>query len=125
MARLSDPGVGEDNRIVVVKHLPRTPQMPPVCSSPDSMETSPYGLQCSDEKENMRHSLSGRFPSVSLFKQYQNAAMAVIASSLCFAIILVLNALFACLSLRCNWEIWMWKVDECSLSGIKVDSFTC
>ncbi|XP_017977376.1 PREDICTED: uncharacterized protein LOC18597770 isoform X2 [Theobroma cacao] len=31
----------------------------------------------SDEKEGMRHSLSGKFPSVELFKEYQNAAMAV------------------------------------------------
>ncbi|KAJ1378123.1 hypothetical protein SESBI_48173 [Sesbania bispinosa] len=32
-----------------------------------------------EEKENsMRHSLSGRFPSVSLFKEYQNAAMAIL-----------------------------------------------
>ena len=32
-----------------------------------------------EEKESgLRHSLSGRFPSVSLFKEYQNAAMAVI-----------------------------------------------
>ncbi|XLR20219.1 hypothetical protein S83_048131, partial [Arachis hypogaea] len=32
-----------------------------------------------EEKENgMWHGLSGRFPSVSLFKEYQNAAMAVI-----------------------------------------------
>ncbi|KAJ8636794.1 hypothetical protein MRB53_011061 [Persea americana] len=80
MGRLSDPSVGDDNRIVVVRHLPRTPQTLPVCSSSESMETSPPygGLRCSDEKENARHSLSGRFPSVSLFKQYQNAAMAIL-----------------------------------------------
>lgn len=105
MGRLSDPGVGDDNRIVVVRHLPRTPQTLPVFSSPESIETSPPygGLRCSDEKENARHSLSGRFPSVSLFKQYQNAAMAVVDSfTLCFSLVLVLNALFICL-----FEFWL------------------
>ncbi|EOY07541.1 hypothetical protein QUC31_011290 [Theobroma cacao] len=35
----------------------------------------------SDEKEGMRHSLSGKFPSVELFKEYQNAAMAILEKS--------------------------------------------
>lgn len=34
-----------------------------------------------EEREVARHSLSGQFPSVSLFKEYQNAAMAVFSSS--------------------------------------------
>lgn len=31
-----------------------------------------------EDKENVGHSLLGKFPTVSLFKEYQNAAMAVI-----------------------------------------------
>ncbi|XP_058109696.1 uncharacterized protein LOC131252923 isoform X2 [Magnolia sinica] len=88
IARSCEAGFGEDNRIVVVNHLqrtPPTPKIPRVYSSPDSgrfsvqeMESSPYGARQIEEKENARHSLSGRFPSVSLFKQYQNAAMAIL-----------------------------------------------
>lgn len=40
-------------------------------SSPESSPRS------EEEKKSGTHSLSGRFPSVSLFKEYQNAAMAV------------------------------------------------
>ncbi|CAK9323260.1 unnamed protein product [Citrullus colocynthis] len=34
-----------------------------------------------EEREVARHSLSGQFPSVSLFKEYQNAAMAILEKS--------------------------------------------
>lgn len=50
-------------------------------SSSYTTEVSPrcFGRNDHEEKENgMRHSLSGMFPTVSLFKEYQNAAMAVI-----------------------------------------------
>lgn len=41
--------------------------------------SSPEGSPASEEEKSgtTTHSLSGRFPSVSLFKEYQNAAMAV------------------------------------------------
>ncbi|KAK2996678.1 hypothetical protein RJ639_025897, partial [Escallonia herrerae] len=69
-----------------MKHVQRTPATP-MCnlaaaqgynSPPSSLECSPFVYGHCEEKESvMRHSLSGRFPTVSLFKQYQNAAMAV------------------------------------------------
>lgn len=46
----------------------------------DVSEVSPGSYARSEEKDVTRHCLNGRFPSVSLFKDYQNAAMAVIAS---------------------------------------------
>lgn len=57
-------------------------QVSPVVESPQSPAVDPWR---SEEKENLApHSLSGRFPSVSTFKQYQNAAMAVIISLISF-----------------------------------------
>ncbi|KAK8553712.1 hypothetical protein V6N13_072654 [Hibiscus sabdariffa] len=44
-------------------------------------EVSPRSCGRSEEKEGMRHSLSGMFPSVELFKEYQNAAMAILEKS--------------------------------------------
>ena len=41
-------------------------------------ECSPESHGGIHEKESSGHSLAGNFPSVSLFKEYQNAAMAVI-----------------------------------------------
>ncbi|KAK4396239.1 hypothetical protein Sango_1460500 [Sesamum angolense] len=38
---------------------------------------SPIASAVSYEKTEMRHSLAGQFPTVSLFKEYQNAAMAL------------------------------------------------
>ncbi|XP_022983918.1 uncharacterized protein LOC111482396 [Cucurbita maxima] len=39
------------------------------------------GSGLTEEREVARHSLSGQFPSVSLFKEYQNAAMAILEKS--------------------------------------------
>lgn len=69
----------------MVKHVQRMPTY----SSPESMRfsvasgsnCSPLSYGGSEEKENARHSLSGQFPSVSLFKEYQNAAMAILEKS--------------------------------------------
>lgn len=80
--------------LVMVKHVQRTPTTP-LYSSPEAVRFSvkeystPTASEClpmsyaqCEEKEGARlHSLSGRFPTVSLFKEYQNAAMAVIPSS--------------------------------------------
>lgn len=48
--------------------------------SGNGSDVSPGSCGWSEEKEVMKHSLSGKFPSVELFKEYQNAAMAVIKS---------------------------------------------
>jgi hypothetical protein len=84
--------------LVVLRNVQRTPTTA-VYSSPEShlspeigrfdvkeISARPEGSSGScgwREEENVRHSLSGRFPSVSLFKEYQNAAMAVI-TLMCF-----------------------------------------
>ncbi|CAK9185294.1 unnamed protein product [Ilex paraguariensis] len=83
--------------LVVVKHLQRTPNTPMSYSSPEAKwiqvkehDNSPNVSECSPvsygqceegESTMMRHSLSGRFPTVSLFKEYQNAAMAILEKS--------------------------------------------
>ncbi|RZS07415.1 hypothetical protein BHM03_00038249 [Ensete ventricosum] len=92
MARLVESGtVVDERRMVVVRH-PQRPSVVAVSSpsywSPDQarfvaksgspvVESPPPEGWKSEEKENMSHSLGGRFPSVSSFKHYQNTAMAV------------------------------------------------
>ncbi|XP_038980111.1 uncharacterized protein LOC103703464 isoform X2 [Phoenix dactylifera] len=79
MARVVDPGASNDRRMVVVKHPSRMPspssgvvkELGPVVESPP-----PPDRWQSEQTENLNHSLFGKFPSVSSFKQYQNAAMA-------------------------------------------------
>lgn len=60
----------------MVKYVQRTPTTPP-----SSSYCSEYQIQspvnCSADSSVMTHSLSGKFPTVALFKEYQNAAMAV------------------------------------------------
>ncbi|KAL7136466.1 hypothetical protein ABFS83_10G032700 [Erythranthe nasuta] len=76
-------------QLMVVKHVPRTPTTPSayVTNSPDSMNfamtsyQSPNSSTVSCEKTELTHSLAGPFPSVSLFKEYQNAAMAILEKS--------------------------------------------
>lgn len=87
------------NPMAAVKHVRRTPTVtnyssPVMRRSPSPVTeyehryNSPIGSdcspattmshgQCEDRDGVVRHSLAGRFPSVSLFKEYQNAAMAV------------------------------------------------
>ncbi|KAK8918803.1 hypothetical protein KSP39_PZI021765 [Platanthera zijinensis] len=91
IARFVEPAAsGDHNRMLVFRHPSRTP----VVSSPSPSYPSPVPGKFSakevspiiespntncwrgDEKENSTHCLSGGFPSVSMFKQYQNAAMA-------------------------------------------------
>lgn len=52
----------------------RTPTI--ACYSPEAY-LSPGISGRNEEQDVVKHSLAGRFPSVSLFKEYQNAAMAV------------------------------------------------
>ncbi|KAG1339219.1 putative E3 ubiquitin-protein ligase TTC3 [Cocos nucifera] len=81
MARLVDPVASNDHRMVVVRHPSRTPspssgvvkELSPVVESPPLRDRWQ-----SEETENLNHSLFGKFPSVSSFKQYQNAAMAIL-----------------------------------------------
>lgn len=87
MARSSISEVNEVSPLAVVKHVQRTPTTR-MYSSPEtgkySVELSPvtggspFSFRQSEGGENFRHSLFGRFPSVSLFKEYQNAAMAIL-----------------------------------------------
>jgi len=77
----------ESSPLALIRSVQRTPP-PKDFSSPDAQELSCYTevspRQCfarneAEEKESgIGHSLLGMFPSVSLFKEYQNAAMAVI-----------------------------------------------
>lgn len=94
IAKSNSPCFGNNSRMVFVKNMQRTPTTTSY-SSPDSgsfsvqefspiSESSPYNFPHTDDNGSMRHSLSGRFPSVSLFKEYQNAAMAVISSFFLF-----------------------------------------
>ncbi|XP_057971419.1 uncharacterized protein LOC131160099 [Malania oleifera] len=89
IARSCISEISESGPLVVVKHVQRTPTKPvyssPMYLSPEPgrfsvSEGSPRSCRESEEREN-RHSLSGRFPSVSLFKEYQNAAMAILEKS--------------------------------------------
>ncbi|KAJ4978362.1 hypothetical protein NE237_009142 [Protea cynaroides] len=91
IARSRGPDSAEDNRVVVVKHLQRTPTTPSY-SSPDAGSFivqdispasggSPSYFRRNEDKDKTTHSLSGPFPSVSLFKEYQNAAMAILEKS--------------------------------------------
>ncbi|KAG8376888.1 hypothetical protein BUALT_Bualt09G0110900 [Buddleja alternifolia] len=76
-------------QLMMVKHVNRTPIAPPAYVT-DSADTrsfavtnycSPNASVVSDERTEMRHSLAGQFPTVSLFKEYQNAAMAILEKS--------------------------------------------
>ncbi|XAR68954.1 hypothetical protein NMG60_11000378 [Bertholletia excelsa] len=84
----------ESSPLIMVKHVQRTPTTPSYSStdirtypgrerSPTALASSPFNVnyEQSEEKENTKHCLSGRFPSVSLFKEYQNAAMAILEKS--------------------------------------------
>lgn len=87
------------NPMAVVKHVQRAPAVmnysspvtrrspapvmeyehrynSPIGSDCSAMTTMSHG-HCEDRDGVIRHSLAGPFPSVSLFKEYQNAAMAV------------------------------------------------
>ncbi|XP_022145573.1 uncharacterized protein LOC111014994 [Momordica charantia] len=92
IARTCVSEVSESSPLALVgNNTLRTPPAP-VYLSPEAYlspqiasgsEGSPAvsGSGLNEEKEITRHSLSGRFPSVSLFKEYQNAAMAILEKS--------------------------------------------
>ncbi|XP_042036065.1 uncharacterized protein LOC121782309 [Salvia splendens] len=76
-------------QLMVVKHVNRSPITPPAYNA-DSTEMrnlavtefhSPNASSLSCDKPEPRHSLAGQFPTVSLFKEYQNAAMAILEKS--------------------------------------------
>ncbi|KAL8480563.1 hypothetical protein ACS0TY_027197 [Phlomoides rotata] len=76
-------------KMMVVKHVYSTPTASPACNV-DSLGTanfpvtnyySPTSSAVSFDKTEVRHSLAGQFPTVSLFKEYQNAAMAILEKS--------------------------------------------
>ncbi|GMH10144.1 hypothetical protein Nepgr_011985 [Nepenthes gracilis] len=86
--------MSESSPLVVVKHAHHQSPAAPVYTSPDignffvkemspsSEATTPRTQYMNNEnKDVLRHSLSGRFPTVSLFKEYQNAAMSILEKS--------------------------------------------
>lgn len=65
--------------VMVKQNVQRSPAHVTNYSSPEldrSNNNSPIGSECSPAT-TLRHCLAAPFPTVSLFKQYQNAAMAV------------------------------------------------
>ncbi|PPD68821.1 hypothetical protein GOBAR_DD34295 [Gossypium barbadense] len=91
IARSCASEVSETSPVAIVQRTPITSlpeRSPEMYLSPgfgrvdvNGSEVSPGSSVRSEEKEGMRHSLSGMFPSVALFKQYQNAAMAILEKS--------------------------------------------
>lgn len=95
VARTCPSEASESSPLALVKNLQRTPSPATVYSSPEAhlspeigrfrvQEISPYtevppghSDRSEEKKEITRHGFSGRFPSVSLFKEYQSTAMAV------------------------------------------------
>ncbi|KAL3642503.1 hypothetical protein CASFOL_013318 [Castilleja foliolosa] len=73
-------------QLMMVKHVNRTP-MAFVAESPETGDSAvtnfhgPFGSAASYEKMETKHCLAGQFPTVSLFKDYQNAAMAILEKS--------------------------------------------
>ncbi|XP_044473313.1 uncharacterized protein LOC123201814 [Mangifera indica] len=79
MARTCASELSESSPLIVVH---RTPPSPPVYKSPEAY-LSP-GIRSENEVQEhdvLKHSLSGMFPSVSLFKEYQSSAMAILEKS--------------------------------------------
>lgn len=101
--RVPDLSKSSPAPLVMVKHVHRPP-VTPTCSvgspvarnisvtnySPDA---SPVSSVFSEEKIS-RHSLAGQFPTVSLFKEYQNAAMAVSSWLSYSRFVILLNSFF-------------------------------
>ncbi|XVF55293.1 hypothetical protein PTKIN_Ptkin06aG0025300 [Pterospermum kingtungense] len=93
MARPCASEVSETSPMAIVQRTPitslpefRSPEMylSPGLRGVDSgngSEVSPGICGRSEEKEVMKHSLYGKFPSVELFKEYQNSAMAILEKS--------------------------------------------
>ncbi|XP_022766189.1 uncharacterized protein LOC111311076 isoform X2 [Durio zibethinus] len=93
MARSCASEVSETSPMAMVQRTPKTSlqeyRSPEMYLSPgfrgvdgvNGSDVSPGSCGRSEEKEGMRHSLSGKFPSVELFKEYQNAAIAILEKS--------------------------------------------
>ncbi|KAI5429939.1 hypothetical protein KIW84_034501 [Lathyrus oleraceus] len=85
VARICDSSSCETSPLAIVQTAQKTPTAM-VYSSPEIGKVNEASPRCfgrnHEEKDNgMRHSLSGMFPTVSLFKEYQNAAMAILEKS--------------------------------------------
>ncbi|XP_021745516.1 uncharacterized protein LOC110711451 [Chenopodium quinoa] len=82
MSRISSPCVSEISEsspdLILVKHFPVNHQF---FSSPKQQISPQVEYRVCEDKENFSHCLSGRFPTVSLFKDYQDAAMSVLEKS--------------------------------------------
>ncbi|KAL5742766.1 hypothetical protein ACOSP7_029498 [Xanthoceras sorbifolium] len=77
MARKCSSEMSESSPLVVVQR--NSPSAATYCSPEAYLSPGISGRN--EEQDIMKHSLSGRFPSVSLFKEYQNAAMAILEKS--------------------------------------------
>lgn len=64
--------------LMLVKHFPVNHQL---FSSPKQQNSPPIEYRVCEEKENFAHCLAGRFPTVSLFKDYQDVAMSILDKS--------------------------------------------
>ncbi|XP_031396216.1 uncharacterized protein LOC116207429 isoform X1 [Punica granatum] len=91
-ARTCSPEASETSPLALVRSVHRTPTTPArstpetylspeIGQSSGNLKRSPVCYVQSEENEAPRHSLSGKFPSVSLFKEYQNAAMAILETT--------------------------------------------
>ncbi|XP_071688229.1 uncharacterized protein [Rutidosis leptorrhynchoides] len=64
--------------LAMVKHVQHTPTTPSSYSSEYQIQSP---VNCLSDCSVMTHSLSGRYPTVSVFKEYQNAAIAILEKS--------------------------------------------
>ncbi|CAK8541603.1 unnamed protein product [Lathyrus sativus] len=85
VARICGSNSCETSPLAIVQTGQKTPTAM-VYSSQEIGKVNEVWPRCfgrnDEEKDNgMRHSLSGMFPTVSLFKEYQNAAMAILEKS--------------------------------------------
>ncbi|CAA6654959.1 unnamed protein product [Spirodela intermedia] len=89
MARFVDHRSYRGDQMVYVRHPSESPTVSSPSPSSDKGRLSIQGVNpmleaarldfCQvEDAENLNHGLSGRFPSVTLFKQYQNAAMSIL-----------------------------------------------
>ncbi|KAH7515080.1 hypothetical protein FEM48_Zijuj11G0158100 [Ziziphus jujuba var. spinosa] len=78
--------LNDTSPLVVFRNVQHSPTTNPAYFSPESYLSpeinkhfhAPESSPRSEDDKSARHSLSGRFPTVSLFKEYQNAAMAIL-----------------------------------------------
>ncbi|XP_078428897.1 peptide transporter family protein [Wolffia australiana] len=89
MARYGDYKSGRGDQLVYVRHPSESPTVSPLSPSSEGgrfsmqginppMEATRLDFRHVEDTEDHNHGLAGRFPSVTLFKQYQNAALSIL-----------------------------------------------